>query len=419
MPLTLGCDPEFMVVGPENRSILCNISYQSRYGEVGSDHGNRVGEMRPAPGTPTQVVENLRHLFHHVKTHHPQIKIVCGGGEQYHEATGGHIHFGMSWDSFWSSHDHGRRRRQTNFGNNHQGRLITTLDYFLGLRLKKVPGAKRSGQSYGKPGDVRMQPHGFEYRTPPSWITDPVLAESVLAIAYQIAKMWQVKPTAFDHLITAKRVARKREYAMLVPESGPEQSYYATQIANFKRIVFSKTYRLDNPNCIELWTNPNPNLIQSDVTATSRRSRRGSERIQLQICQLKIIHRENEFEQETVFKVCRFAVSEVRIYPLGDYTPWQLQLSRDIRLRPNTIYFSKELRPFLKIPRSSQYRARFIEIHRRNLVSTTSQDSRVQSNPLNNSVFYNSRASNPNMSEDIARIFETCVRKKMRREVEA
>jgi hypothetical protein len=413
----MGCDPEFMVLDHNDHVINCNISHNGPHGNIGSDHGGRVGEMRPAPGTPAQVTQNLKQLFLYVKEHHPHLKIVCGGGGAFHEATGGHIHFGLpsgsrDWDNWWGPrYGHSGRRQSRGPIQNDQQRLVYALDYFIGLRLKKVNGGKRSSGGYGQPGDVRSQPHGIEYRTPPSWITDPILSEAVLAVAYQIAKTWQVKPTAFDELITAKKIARKREYAMLVPE-GTERAYYATQIANFKRIVFSKTYKMDTLECVRLWTEPG--AIQRTVEATTTRKSRTSEHIQLQICQLKSISRDGDFEQETVLRVCRFAFPEIRVYPLADYTPWTLQLMRDVRLRPNTIYISKELRPYLRIPRGGTYRVRFIEIRRRQIRNTD-----VQVSELTNSVFYNRSRSNPALQDEIIRIFTECIRKKIRRDVEA
>ena len=416
MPLTIGCDPEFMVLDSNDRAISCPISFRSpTHGEIGSDHGGRVGEMRPAPGTPAQVAQNLKQLFHYVKAHHPNVKIMCGGGAAVHESTGGHIHFGLpenlrssfqSYDSY--SYRSGRGRRSNSAPTNDNARLIRALDYFVGLRLKKVNGGKRNGTSYGAPGDFRLQPHGFEYRTPPSWITDPTLAESTLAIAYQIAKIWQVKPMAFDELITTKKIARKREYSMLVPE-GTEKAYYTTQVANFKRIVFSKSYRMDTKECVQLWTEPG----RVQVTETPRKSKT-SESIQLQICQLKLISRNRDFENETVLRVCRFATPEIRIYPLSDYTPWTLQLTRDVRLRPDTIYLSKALRPYLKIARGGNYRVRFIEIQRRTLSAAG-----IQASEMGHAVFYNESRSNPAIQDEIVRIFSECIRKKVRREVEA
>lgn len=411
MPLTIGCDPEFMVLDSQDRTISCGINHTCPHGNIGNDHGGRVGEMRPSPGTPAQVTQNLKQLFLYIKERHPNIKIVCGGGGAFHESTGGHIHFGLpNWGSDWYGPQHERGRRAPQ---NDQQRLIAALDYFVGLRLKKVPGGKRGGSgSYGRPGDVRSQPHGFEYRTPPSWIADPVIAESTMAISYQIVRMWQVKPTAFDEMITSKKIARKREYALLIPD-GDERSYYATQVANFKRIAFSKTYKMDTKDCVQLWTEPGRAQRQT-VEVTATRKARTSEHIQLQICQLKTITRDRDFEQETVLRVCRFAVPEIRIYPLADYTPWTLQLTRDVRLRPDTIYFSKELRPYLKIPRAGTYRVRFIEMRRRRVQATD-----VQVSGLANSVFYNQSRSNPAIQDEIIRIFEQYIRKKIRREVEA
>src|SRR5581483_4609146 len=44
-------------------------------------------------------------------------------------------------------------------------------------------GGDRLGQHYGMPGDFRLQTHGYEYRTFPSWLDSPALAFISITLA--------------------------------------------------------------------------------------------------------------------------------------------------------------------------------------------------------------------------------------------
>lgn len=447
MPLTVGCDPEFAVVDREGREVYFSHQHVDHHGVIGSDHGGRVGELRPKHGTPAEVADHIRAQMAWIKSNlNRGQRVIAGGGQpsdgRYgRESMGGHIHFGgialhMSYDSLTRQRNWGRRVRSiSSVPMTADNKLVCALDYFIGRRLQKVKGGKRPrGSHYGRCSDIETKMHaggGFEYRTPPSWLTDPYLTESTLAVAHRIAEMWQLKPTCFDVIFATdakrKSIARRHDYDMLIPdatESASRRRYMVEQVKRFKRAAFSKTYKMDDPECLEYWTDQAkvnaiyaPKLVVNTVAPITTRAKviRTSRTLVLQICQIKMIDRSRDFESETVAGVCRFAVPEVRVYPFDDYTPWQFQLTRDIRLRPDTIYFSKELRPFLKIKRGGQFRCRFVELRRR--VVTASGSSSVEN--LTNCVFFNSTRSDQAIRTRVVEIFNECVRKKLRdRDVE-
>jgi hypothetical protein len=452
MAITVGCDPEFLVKNPDGSFTDFNVNITDDHGVIGADHGYRVGELRPKHGTPAQVTEHIRAQMQTIALKKPGIKIIAGGGRPSdgtsyaRESIGGHIHFGgirlnMNYDSCTRTHFGSRQR----WGNSRiqptcpDNKLVLALDYYIGRRLQKVPGGKRpNGSHYGRCSDIETKGHdggGFEYRTPPSWLTDPYLTESTLAIGKRIAEMWMSKPQVFDHLffeaqndnaiaanvpqkMKSKSVARRKDYDFLIPTTGADRRYMTQQIKRFKRATFSKTYKMDNPECINLWLNPTklnaiyePHLVQNTPTSTEVETvRRISTAITLQMCQVKMIDRQETFESETVLGVAQFAIPEVRVYPFAEYTPWQFQLTHDVRLRPDTIYFSKELRPFLKLKRGGNFQNRFIEIKQRRAV-----DGARQISSLTNCIFYNAARSNPDIKARILEIFVTCARKKLRR----
>lgn len=425
--ITVGCDPEFIVVDGNCNHNAGHLEHDSTCGSIGTDHGGTVGELRPKPGTPAEVTAYIKRMFTVIKgrLNHGE-KIVAGGGYDQRLSIGGHIHFGGLNFGNYSSPTRTYHRR---FGGihlrnldmqNNEHKLVFMLDFFIGRRLKSVDGGKRYGGHYGTPSDIETKTHGFEYRTPPSWLTDPMITEATLAVGHRITSMWKMKPGIFDILIQkGKRVARKKDYNFLIPDrSDSDYTYMTRQVANFKKVIFSKTYKLNNPDCVELWTNEAKlrELWREEMiseTSTTRRTRRSttSTPIELVICQIKKIDRDADFENERVVKVCRFGLPEIRIYPLGEYTPWDFQLVRDVRLRPNTIYFSKELKKYLRIKRSAGIRTRFIETRRRvaNPLGTGNTVS-----PMANAVFFNASGSNSSIVNEIVRIFEVGARTKMK-----
>lgn len=413
--VTVGCDPEFLVLdasGTHTQNFTA--SFTDVHGGIGSDHGHRVGELRPSPGTPRQVVENIKAQIQWIRDNNPNIVIIAGGGEGFSDSIGGHIHIGgvqltNHYSSFtrWNARRRGIREIQLDTINPDH-KLIFALDYFIGRRMKKIPGGKRgSGSSYGKPSDIETKVHGFEYRTPPSWITDPVLAEATLVVAKAIVEMWQIKNTCFDALIESKKsTARRRDYNMLIPTVGEEVAYIRRNVEAFKKIIFSKTYKMDNRELINLWLRPTQTTVEEILTSR----RHESTVIALKVCQLKIVERTDDFVNESVAKVCRFALPEVKIHPLGDFAPWQLRLVNDVRLRPDTAYFSKELRPYLKVKRGKEIRIRFIEMQQR-VVNSLGQ---TQVTALENVVLYNASRSTKDVLSHVFNIFMTGARTKLR-----
>jgi hypothetical protein len=72
--------------------------------------------------------------------------------------------------------------------------LLRALDNYLALPLMLIEDAATSRRRprYGTLGDARHQPHGgFEYRTLPSWLMDPLLTGGVFALAALIAGEYQ------------------------------------------------------------------------------------------------------------------------------------------------------------------------------------------------------------------------------------
>jgi hypothetical protein len=151
----------------------------------GLDAGDVLVEVRPTPYTnPLLVVQSLREILQHAVVKYNNALKYKWRVATIHQAPdgelismGGHIHFGFP---------------RTNFSNGHLTREVRSicriLDTFVGsitILLEDNEDAKRRRTQcgYGRSGDYRIQDHGFEYRTPSSWLTSPYVAAGVLCLA--------------------------------------------------------------------------------------------------------------------------------------------------------------------------------------------------------------------------------------------
>ncbi|OPG15607.1 putative amidoligase domain-containing protein [Ferroacidibacillus organovorans] len=175
--ILLGTDLEFMLRGKKGKMVLASRFFPLK-GVVGCDDrsfgGDRMkhplAEVRPAPAaTPERLCENVRQTLYEAAGRFPhefpQWIAGCAPFERF--PTGGHIH--MSGVPF-------------------HGRLVHLLDVYVGLPLMLIEdpmSSVRRRPRYGFLGDVRHKPHGgFEYRTPGSFLVDPVIAMCAFALAH-------------------------------------------------------------------------------------------------------------------------------------------------------------------------------------------------------------------------------------------
>ena len=186
--LTLGADPEFLLLNKSGRSVsgdgirgLCGGT-NARFGV---DGGGCAMELRPSPSTnPIQVVKSIELTLKSGLRNHPstrQYKWVGGGSCE--QPIGGHIHFGT----------HALRAPEypKPGGHTNISVLARDLDLFLALPVlaieKKEEAIARRATGYGRLSDMRSQPWGCEYRTLGSWVTSPAVALAVLSLAKVVA----------------------------------------------------------------------------------------------------------------------------------------------------------------------------------------------------------------------------------------
>ena len=135
-------------------------------GGVGTDGASETGEFRPRPATTSSgVFRSLGSLIGKASKLHSDLEMYAGSGSQV--SIGGHIHF----SGIESTND-----------------LVQALDKFIACPLNLVSNfQRRRERDYGRLSEVRYQPHGWEYRSPCSWISHPWVARGVLRVAQLLA----------------------------------------------------------------------------------------------------------------------------------------------------------------------------------------------------------------------------------------
>lgn len=171
--LSIGADPEWSFYDKENNravpadSVLKDVNRASKIGLDGASH---TGEFRPSPCDDPLLLVNkeLKPLLRELMAKTPSnLVVTTGGGTEW--PLGGHIHFNKSLC----------------------GDEVTLLDDFIGRPATAMRGGKRASGGYGQLSDVRSQPHGCEYRTPPSTLL-PGICEAQFVTAFLLVRKWEM-----------------------------------------------------------------------------------------------------------------------------------------------------------------------------------------------------------------------------------
>lgn len=145
--ILVGCDPEFELI--DEYGMVTNaqdtIDDENNENSIGLDGSCDQVEIRPEPGSPAEVTRSIKKLISEFAKDYNEYDL-SDEGNKY--PLGGHIHIGI-----------GLRYMPTED-------LILLLDDFVGKPTLILSGEARG--EYTKLGAVRVQPHGFEYRSTPA-----------------------------------------------------------------------------------------------------------------------------------------------------------------------------------------------------------------------------------------------------------
>lgn len=165
----VGCDPEFAALNGSGTQINLANHLRSN-GEIGYDHGGRVGEFRPEPTRGTYALtKKLHRLINSGVVANLGAAKLRSGAKVLNDSLGGHVHFGFPvprpGDAKITALDS----------------VTRTLEHLDILPRQESITRRRGG--YGHFGDVRDSGGHLEYRTMASWLLDPKVAFLCLTAA--------------------------------------------------------------------------------------------------------------------------------------------------------------------------------------------------------------------------------------------
>ena len=173
----IGSDPELVCYKGDNQITVEGTDHLPD-GEIGTDHGHAVIELRPNAGTPvSHSAHSTRLLQQLVGWANEHRLTLYATNTERNPSLGGHIHIGV-----------GERIRDAQ-----ARRIVANLDYWLALTVLPLfpatPFRRRHANGYGHLSNWRMQPHGIEYRTLPNFYLSPAIILGVFTLAHTIVEL--------------------------------------------------------------------------------------------------------------------------------------------------------------------------------------------------------------------------------------
>lgn len=189
----MGADPEFVLYDVENMRLTQAGNYPF-FNKVGRDEKiGRDGNAYPVEIRPDPVpINNIQPMIFEIREMMKTIADYCnrknltiyGGAAPFDIPIGGHIHFGGRSVNltrrFDVNDDFNKARKKIS-------EIVDVLDNHLMPTLISMcdfsEAYRRLGHDYGRLGEWRNQPYGFEYRTPYCFLVSPFMTEGVYNLA--------------------------------------------------------------------------------------------------------------------------------------------------------------------------------------------------------------------------------------------
>ena len=227
---TVGADPEMELT--RNNVVIradTNLGIEdSLRSQIGYDGQSSILEFRPRPGTPGKVVQNIRKLVKEFAQRWPSYDLTDTGAKF---PLGGHLHVGVDQEI--------QPPRQ----------LVTLLDDFVGRATIELSGPARGG--YKSMGNIRSQPHGFEYRTTPASVfQNPMITFIVLKLVKNLSEKffneeqieYNDEPTDEDYIrvggLLPSEVKKFREFcANYMPTTSIRKSWKVAPASETTRLL--------------------------------------------------------------------------------------------------------------------------------------------------------------------------------------
>ncbi len=210
---SVGSDAELICV--RGNTVIESGDTTDEYEEFGADGSGINFEVRPSPSVnPLQGVANIRGIFMQQIAKNPEFaKYKWIAGSNYRNyPLGGHIHFGI---------------KQNLIGPVKACEILTQYVGCISLLVEdKSQSRRRRCEGYGTANDYREQDHGFEWRTPSSWLVSPYIAAAFLclskAVMYEVLNNPKFSPTQYVDSGVFNDIAKNYEDDSLIREKFPK-----------------------------------------------------------------------------------------------------------------------------------------------------------------------------------------------------
>lgn len=174
----LGADPEFVLIYDHDR-VNASALKLSQGLAFGADNNGRLVEIRPWPSrSAVEVLASMLATLRWFELSHPAIQQYqwIADALTLDDGLGGHVHFGRKRPN---------RDAEVTALDTMEELLVALGAYNAGnvmrRRQNRVDIARH--QNYGQLHDFRLQAHGYEYRTWPSWLDSPSLAFLTMVVS--------------------------------------------------------------------------------------------------------------------------------------------------------------------------------------------------------------------------------------------
>lgn len=186
----LGADPEFVFTTEDNEYYHAENLALKAGRAYGADTNGRLVEIRPAPNrSALAVVGSTLATMRWMMLTAPktqELEWKCGA-YIFRDGIGGHVHLGRKKGR--TAHTQFARERNVNIkpadiaGLDTLCAMLETINVYPAEQCASRRRGDNFGQLYGQFGDIRLQNHGYEYRTFPSWLDSPWLAFFTLTLS--------------------------------------------------------------------------------------------------------------------------------------------------------------------------------------------------------------------------------------------
>lgn len=174
----IGADPEFAFMD-EGVYIHAEKIGMNTLLPFGCDMAGRQAELRAEPSRwAVEVLASMTDALRWIPTFHPQANTLkwCAMPVIGLDGCGGHWHIG-------------RKRPNRDL----EVKVLDSVTFTLsqtGVYNREKMHERQRVTKFGRPGDVRLQTHGYEYRTAPTWLYSP-LGAYIACVANKLAVLFE------------------------------------------------------------------------------------------------------------------------------------------------------------------------------------------------------------------------------------